>query len=275
MNTERSTAEQIQDIADLLIFAKKPFTLTITNYTAKIESDFYPHKCIDELKSARFFVGCRMVENDCKKMPVPDVEKKFLKYNDFNINGPIYLEEIYGVDIVSAYPSILHRDKYISKKTFSYIKKLPKLDRLGSIGFLAAKKNVFKYNAAGKITEYKENRKETENYFYYAVQKTAEIMDQARKVIKGEYFFTWVDCVYMKDKEDAENVVKFFAENNLKAKLKKYEAFNVIEKKNGKLICTFIDEEQDLKTFFIPSPKEKIRNAVTNYLLNKQKNKHE
>ena len=43
-------------------------------------------------------------------------------------------------------------------------------------------------------------------------------MDQARRVIKGDYFFTWVDCVYMKNKEDAENVVKFFAENNLKAK---------------------------------------------------------
>lgn len=275
MKNERSTAEQIQDIADLLIFARKPFTLSISNYTATIESDFFPHKTIDELKSPRFFVGCKMVEKDCKKKPLPDVDRKFVQYNDFAIKEPIYLEEIYGVDIVSAYPSILYRDKYISRKTFAYIKRLPKLDRLGSIGFLAAKKNVFKYNAAGNIVQYSEDRKETEKYFYYAVHKTSEIMEEARKIITGQYFFTWVDCVYMKEKTDAENVVKFLAENGLKSKVKKYEAFNVVEKKNGKLICTFIDEEQEVKTFFVPSPKEKIKNAVTNYLLNKQTKKNE
>ena len=269
MKEKTSTGEQIQQICDLLIFARKPFELVITNYTASVKSDFFPHKSVENLKGPRFFVGCRMVEKDCKTKPLPDVEKKVIQYNDFNISKEVYLENIYGVDINSAYPSILYRDGYISKKTYGYLAKLPKLDRLGAIGYLAGRKNVFKYNSKGQIVQYREEIKtDTENYFYYAVKKTAEAMQEAREIIEGLYFFTWVDCIYLQSLEDAERVVNLLKSLGLNSKVNKYEQFLVKKKTNGKLVCTFIDEEQEVKTFFIPLPKEKIKNAVTNYLLN-------
>lgn len=268
MKNETSTGEQIQQICDLLIFARKPFELVISNYTASVKSDFFPHKTVENLKAPKFFVGCRMVENDCKKKELPDVEKKVIQYNDFNIKGEIFLESIYGIDINSAYPSILLRDGYISRKTFGYLAKLPKLDRLGAIGFLAGRKNVFKYNAKGQITQYREEIKaDTENYFYYAVKKTAEAMQQCREVILGTYFFTWVDCIYVDNLEDAKRIVAVLKSNGLKSSINKYDQFLVKKKNNGKLVCTFVDEEQEMKTFFVPSPKEKIKNAVTQYLL--------
>lgn len=268
MKKKTSTGEQIQQICDLLIFANKPFELVITNYTASIKSDFYPHKTVDNLKKPSFFVACRMVEKDCKLKPLPDVEKKVIQYNDFNIKDEIFLESIYGVDINSAYPSILYRDGYISKKTYGYLAKLPKLDRLGAIGFLAGRKNVFKYNAKGNITQYKEIIKaDTENYFYYAVKQTAEAMQSCRDVIKGTYFFTWVDCIYVDNLEDAKRIVRTLQFNGLKSKVTKYDQFIVKKKTNGKLVCTFFDEDQEEKTFFVPSPKQKIKDSVTNYLL--------
>lgn len=267
---QHSNAEQVEAAVDLQIFLKKPFRLILTNYTAKIESDFFPTKTVDQPRNPRFFVAAKMVERDCKMKEKPNVQREYVKYNDFNISGEIFLEEIFGVDITSAYASILCRDGYLSKKTYGYLSRLPKEDRLGAVGAMAAKKNIFQYNEKGEIETFEEAIKETENYFYYCVQKTAEAMANARAQIKEGYLFTWVDCIYFTNKEDVEKVVDSLKKDGLKCKTKKYTQFLVVKRKKGSFFCTFVDEENEVKSFFIPAPHQKIRNSITRYLLNKQ-----
>jgi len=50
---------------------------------------------------------------------------------------------IFNIDIKSAYATILKNDGLITQKTFDFINRLPKQERLTAVGMLAGKKNIF------------------------------------------------------------------------------------------------------------------------------------
>lgn len=265
------------DIEGLVKFcklAKLPFKVTISNYTQKIESVILLGKKMEDEKSMRFFSASAMVKKDVKNKPLPDCPKEFSQFNDFNIRDEFFMDEIWAIDISSAYATMLFNNEYISEKTMQYIQKLPKMERLASIGMLASNKKEFTFKADGEIDEINEIISPTENYFYFAVQETARVMSQARDIAfeddMNDYLFTWVDCIYFKSEQRIKAITDYFDSMNIKYKISKYSQF-LVQRKKKHFAVTFFDEKEKKKIFSVPLPSEKIRKSLEHYLLNIKK----
>jgi hypothetical protein len=265
------------DVEGLVKFcklAKLPFKVTISNYTQKIESVILLAKQMEDHKSTRFFASAQMVKKDVKNKPLPDCPKEFSKFNDFNIRDEFFIDEIWAVDISSAYATMLHNAGYISDKTFDFIQKLPKLERLASIGMLASNKKEFIFNKEGELEDIQEIVSPTENYFYFAVQETARVMQEAKEIAFNndidDYLFTWVDCIYFKNPEKIQIVTDYFDSINVKYKVSKYSQF-LVTRKRKHFSVSFFDDKEKKKIFSVPLPSEKIRKQLEHYLLNIKK----
>lgn len=275
MNKKKQAAKQqtFEDFESIISIAKIPYKITLTNYTQKIESDFLTYKAVRNEKTKKFFAAAFKVKSDCLKQPLPDVEKERCTFSDFNINEEFFLDEIYAIDISNCYASVLFNHGFISWQTLGYLTDLPKLDRLGAIGMLASNKKEFFFNKDGKLKSFNEVISSTEKYFYFAVNETTKIMEEAKRIIhhdvKNDYLFTWVDCIYFREKNRIELICEYFDKINLKYKVKTYTQFLVKKRKKNFHLSYFEDEK--VKTFFIPLPEAKIKKQLETYLLNKNK----
>lgn len=263
--------DNFESFVNMCAFSKMPYKVILTNYTQRLESDFLVSKELKEEKSIKFFIAGNKVKIDVKKKEKPTTEKHKSKFFDFNIKDNFFCDEIYGIDITNCYASVLLNEGYISKETFNYLLGLKKLDRLGAIGMLASNKKIFSFDENNNIIDIEEITADTENYFYFAVQKTEEIMRGARELIenKSEYLFTWVDCIYFREQSNIQILLDYFKSINIQCKTKHYTQFLVKRQmKNFKL--TFFEDEE-IKQFYIPLPQAKIKEQLEQFLINKQK----
>lgn len=276
-NKEKRFCKKKQNFVDfenIISLAKVPYTITLTNYTQKIESEFLTYKTMKDEKSKKFFAAAFKVKSDCEKKPMPTLIKENCQFSNFNIKDEFFLDEIYGIDITNCYASVLFNAGFISWQTLGYITSLSKLDRLGAIGMLASNKKVFHFDKNNKLTEYEDIISSTENYFYFAVNETFKIMDQAKEIMiensmLSNYLFTWVDCIYFREKESIEKITNYFDSINLKYKVKNYTQFLVKRKKRNFHLSFYEDEK--MKTFFIPLPENRIKKQLENIILQKTK----
>lgn len=173
-----------------------PFTLTCSNYTTKIESELLDRKFVYSFQTNQCFAAYAKVKKDVKDKPVPSIQKEELVYFEHDFKQSCSIDRVFNIDLKSAYATILHMDGYISEDTFLYLSKLPKHDRLASVGMLAAKKKTFGFDRKGGIRSYEHAISPLENFFYYAVHRTFEIMQQLKSILRASYLFTWVDGIY-------------------------------------------------------------------------------
>jgi hypothetical protein len=260
-------------------------TYFISNYTTVIETPSKTLKFNDRMLSNRAFAGYQKIKKDlaeytANEMPV--IDKYSLEYFNTYIDKDIFERQAYLVDIKSAYATILLNDGFICKETFDYINSLPKKDRLACVGMLASQKNVFYFQGrellqTGKIIN------PLENYFWYCVKRTSEIMNNIRTETSPLFF--WVDGIYFKSQRDANrakgilNSEKyFFSEKNLfyfsaKTKTNNFgDSYNKIQFYEGPKDLGFTEvnkNELDFKVFSIPVNKQ-LKNTLVNYLLKKQ-----
>jgi hypothetical protein len=260
-------------------------TYQISNYTTQIET---PSKIIrfnDRMLSNRAFAGYSKIKKDLAEYTaneVPTIDKFSLDYFQTYIEGDIFKRQCFLVDIKSAYATILLNDGFISHETFKYINTLPKKDRLACVGMLASHKNVFKFQGkelleTGKIIN------PLENYFWYCVKRTSEIMNNVRSETNPLFF--WVDGIYFKTQSDARRAKEIlkaekylFSEKKIfyfsaKTKTNNFgDSYNKIQFYEGPQELGFTEinkKELDFKTFAIPVNKA-IKNTLINYLLKKQ-----
>lgn len=172
--------------------------MTCSNYTTRIESDVLDRKFVYSMQTNQCFAAYSKVKKDVRSKPVPFVDKHTLIYFEHDFRGSASLDRVYNIDLKSAYASILYKEGYISKDTFEYLGRLPKHDRLVSVGMLASKKKTFGFNRAGQINVFESSVSDLENFFYFAVQKTFDIMQNLKVFLKDSYLFTWVDGIYFK-----------------------------------------------------------------------------
>lgn len=250
---------------------REPFEVILSNYTMRIKSKMINYNSMNEEKSKQFFSASAKVKKDCLKKPAPFVDKTELKYFNFNLPTGIKFEYIYGIDLKNAYASILLKDGYISKETYFYLStKLTKLDRLGALGMLAGKKKHIFFDEQGKEIEDKTETKvkETENYFFHAVQRTGEIMEQLHALIGNDFLFTWVDCIYFRSEKNLTICAEFLRDNDFMFHEKKYTKFSTELTKTGDTLRVIMfevkeDGKEVFKIFHAPTKKKKIINDLS------------
>jgi hypothetical protein len=148
------------------------------------------------MQSNRCFAAYAKVKKDVKARPVPTVDKADLNYFEHDFKETCRIEKVFNIDLKSAYATILLLDGFITKETYGYLTSLPKHDRLASVGMLASQKKIFAFDRRGTIRTYEQSISPLENFFYYAVRRTFEIMQELRSMLRGSYLFTWVDGIY-------------------------------------------------------------------------------
>lgn len=257
---------------DLHISIGLPFEQTISNYTTRIKSAMYDLHFMKNAQSNRVFVAYQKIKNDVIKKPLPNLDAAAMKYYQTAFTfTEAYADELHNVDIKSAYAAILFNDGFISLDTFSYITTLPKLERLAAVGMLAGRKNIFKFNERGKVVEHTETVSPTSNYFFYAVQKTYDVIDRLKMELNKDFVFSWVDSVYYGNNKNTEHLQRVllneFNLNSSYACLNEFE----LQKKTDNYYLSY-KKEGKLKYFNIPFPSNAARQEIYNYLLTKKYN---
>lgn len=257
---------------------KLPFTLYMSNYTTRIKSLAYDLHFMKKEQSNRVFAAFNMIKSDVKKKPLPKIIHNNLQYfSEAFMPTNMYMEKIFNFDLKSAYASILFNEGFISKKTFNFINKLPKQDRLAAVGMLAGKKNIFEIDCNGEVVSDETVISETADYFFYCVKRTFEIIKGAAKILGEGFLFSWVDGIYFYENEDsAENSAKiitelYFKEKGFLVTFEKLEKFTVIVKK-GYYHCSYVKKNKEgisqTKTMNVPKKENEFVTKINNYLLN-------
>jgi hypothetical protein len=173
-----------------------PFEMICSNYTVLFQADGIEKKFVSSLQSNRTFACFAKLKSNLKDKPIPDIDTEKLKYFSHDFQRDDFIGDVLNIDLKSAYATILYRDGYITRDTFEYISAGTKQERLVSVGMLASKKQHFKFDGGRIVGTPDEIISPFSNFFFYAVKRTSEIMDELRILCGNNYLFTWVDGIY-------------------------------------------------------------------------------
>lgn len=210
-------SKTLKNWMEFLITMKQDFSVRSSTYSTTItlpndnKLKFYKNKYDD-----RVFIANKLILKDLKGKNIDHiVNGNFKKINYDSKNGlePFDQRDVLNLDISSAYASTLLNEKLITRKTFDFLQKLKKFERLPAIGMLARKSMIFKYeNGACMDTDI--DLSPNAQIFYYLIEKVEEAMQEARNIAGDYYLFHWVDGVFidaalpLKKLKAIENVFK-------------------------------------------------------------------
>jgi hypothetical protein len=273
-NKYQLSTENVNNCVNYAKISGYNFQLILSNYTAKIVCDENPALNVDFIKEEKpfyFFSLYNELKKQCEiylnthEINLPEN----IRYFDVAKKRDFYRATIYNIDLTSAYLNILYLNKIINKDLFNKLSNLPKLDRLGIVGMLASKKNVYYYEN-GEIAEIEiQENKYLSDIFYYCVNTTYLIMQDLKRIIFSSFIFSWVDGIYFDDPEKIILCENYLNENKLPYKVEKLEKFVFQTVDNNSIIEYYKDNK--LKKFNIPIERGTFLNDYYNKVNNENK----
>lgn len=245
---------------------KIPFTVSLSNYTCKFDSSLYSVHFLKKAQSNQMFGAYNKIKADLKPLP-HSVNMELIKYyQSGNKLGNLYADFIFQIDIKSCYASILRNYGLIKERTYEFLQKITKENRLACIGMLASKKSIFHFDNTGTCV-YEENiQNEDSDYFFFCVQETFKIMDECKMILHDSFLFTWVDAIYFNgDSDKAFEVMQYLKEKfNLQCSCNALEQFEIKTKKDH-YHCTYVknNEPSFINIPFVEQPEKR---SLLNYL---------
>jgi len=264
--------EKVKEWTQFLINEGKPFNVSVSNYTTSLISEEYNIKFLKNMQSLRAFAAAAKIKKEVKEKPLPNIDMKENKYFDTGFKGnDFYSDKVFNIDLKSAYSTILFNDGFISAKTFNYISKLKKQDRLTSLGMLASRKRIFYYNSKGKETHSEEIINPLSNFFFYCVQKTENIISEIKHdILQDAFLFSWVDGIYFNNPYYSKLIQEYLNDvYKMKSTFKELSEFEVKTKSDIYRISFFEEPEHKKKSFAIPIPETNFKKELCDYLLKK------
>ena len=246
-----------------------PYAITESNYQMEITSSFLNIKFLQEERPPFVFAIGKMIEKDIRDTGLvqPEFKKSDIVYFDFtdNKNFRNAPETIYNVDIKSAYAHVLFNHGLIKPKTFKYMSKLSKKDRLTVVGMLAATKNIYMMEGR-EIVGYDKTVKDTKNWFLFCVYQTNKLMQECAQIIGASFLFYWVDGIFFTDKNKASAVQEFLNSKGYRSTFEECTKFKFVEsKKNCKLIY-LKGSNGEKKELSLPKKNNEVNEFLINFL---------
>jgi len=244
----------LNDRHDFLIIEKTGYSTTVK--TPCNRSYFFSEK----LGGGELFRAANAIKKDVKNsgQEILNPDAKRVKYYEFNKLG--ITPNCYCVDINAAYPSILLRDNFISKKTYDNILKIKKINRLRATGMLATRKEIYRVEK-NKVVYSEIKESPYRPIFFYLCQQTGEIMAEAKKIDENNFIFFWVDGIFVKKNPD--KYVELFKKFGVDSKIEKVEGLRISSKGN----YLFFKKEGVKKTQPIPINKKRVESEqILNWL---------
>lgn len=258
-------------ILQLLQDLKLNFKCTLSNYTKTFEIDGYKQKFIKTKQPVEVFAAYARIKRDVKDKPLPIFDFENIKYYDYAFTQSIYHSSVGNIDLSSAYANILFRDKIIKRDTLHYLQRLTKAGRLAAVGMLAGKKTTYEFRKGEIFGEPIDISNVFAPFFYYCVQRTADVMDEIKKLLGSAYLFTWADGIYFKNvpPKKYEQIETYLKKMKLPYTYEELKEFKV-DQDEYKYAISF-QKGTDIKKFNLPKPQE-LQTLVKDIILNNTNN---
>jgi len=252
-----------------LIENKQNFILRQTNYSDEIIfneiryiinnagfNDFevikYRNKIISDIK-----------EFETKNRAPRTVDKKTINYFDLGNylikGGANELNDLFCIDIKSAYPTTFFNKKYISEKTFNELGEAKKEIRLKACGSVATEKIIYEFKDGVCFNaELKES--ERGNYFFDVVKTVSQSMGQIKQLLNKDFLFFWVDGIFFNGEGNIKAVTQLLEMHGYKYKIEFVNKMKITKEKKH-LFIDLIKEGKN-KVFNLPLINKKRINFV-------------
>lgn len=151
--------------------------------------------------------------------------RKYIKYTDkSNIKNGTYKNDLYEVDLKSAYWVDAFRKGFISKEIFERgndTKKISKGGRLIALGNTAKRSIKLSFNGVEFVGKPEIIQSGIEDIFFN-VSGSIDVIMQHLKFIAGEnYLFYWVDAVFIRGEGALNLITEFLNDQNIEFKVLK------------------------------------------------------
>ena len=247
--TLKRTPEAIKWIQDSLKASDVDYVLKHGTYTTQIEHELGKIKLMLNNFNNRVFCASQMVKKDCKES---EFGKKLMNETHFKKNydsNPdiqnVFYQSCFNIDLSSAYAYCLLNNGLITKKTFNYLMKLPKMERLTSVGMLATS-HVKYFYSGGKCVNFQPYREPTAQIFFFLIDEINYLMQDIKWILGNDFIFYWVDGVFMKpttSKKKIQDVENLLTSLSYPYKYEKVENFQVTRIKDHVVIDMIKNDE--------------------------------
>jgi hypothetical protein len=266
--------KNVDEIIKLLIKWGDSFRIHHGTYSTIIETESGKIKFAGTQFSNKVFIASKMVKKDVLNSERgPIIMQTVWPRNNFQNKDnlqPFRAKKILNIDISGAYASCLKVNELITDKTFAYLQKLKKDERLPAVGMLARTFTVFTYEC-GELTDVEVQRAATAQVFFYLIAEINNVM-QAVEYELGKYFyFYWVDGIFF-SYDTPGHIVKaveaILQDRGYKFKYESVENFSL--KRSRDLYTISMIKNNEPKTYKFTD--SQIGRDITNILHERAKN---
>lgn len=250
-----------------------PYKVVRTNYTLDIQSDILNVYFMTNMLSKHPFILYPMIKRDILASGIekPVILKKELKYFQFNelkILEKARGQEVFNIDIKSAYANALNNYGLLTEKTFRYLSNVDKSDRLAAMGMLASSYDTFEYDGINPHPISDSNfTKDTEVWFLLAVYEIQKLMMDIMYMIGADFLFFWVDGVFFTGRENREKIENYLREKNFRNSFEQCYGFRYWKEKNTKYLSYWkpSGDRYELKQLNLPAMDKEAKDFVIKF----------
>jgi hypothetical protein len=249
---------------------KKTFVVRHGTYTTTVETQHGKNKYETHQFSDRVFIAAAMIRKDVVNSEmgqrIMELPHEKINFGHHQKLEPFKADEVLNIDISGAYATCLYVNGLITDKTFKYLKKLRKDERLPSVGMLAKSACLWKYDV-GECVDIVVERSKTAQVFYYLIEEINYVMRSIQWELGKHFYFYWVDGVFFaKDtpKRLITNVENLLTSKNYLYKYEEVKNFKLSKNKQGVYTIDMVKNGEIKKYQFQDTNNGK---EVANYLM--------
>jgi len=263
-------AEALKNYVKFLRDNKKTFVVRHGTYTTTIETEHGKNKYETHQFSDRVFIAAAMIRKDVVNSEmgqrIMELPHEKINFGHHQKLEPFKADEVLNIDISGAYATCLYVNGLITDKTFKYLKKLRKDERLPSVGMLAKSACLWKYDE-GECVDIVVERSKTAQVFYYLIEEINYVMRSIQWELGKHFYFYWVDGVFFaKDtpKRLITNVENLLISKNYLYKYEEVKNFKLSKNKQGVYTIDMVKNGEIKKYQFQDTNNGK---EIANYLM--------
>ena len=190
-----------------LINAKKSFTISLTNSSAKIEIGNKILNFGEKWKPETLGLFSK-TNAHLSKQPLPEMPSE-IKY--INLTPPESTFEAYdkvcALDISAAYHSAALILGYFTPELKKAHLKAGKMERLQAFGATAKRAEVFTY-INGELRHEEPSENPNRPFFQNCAAYVGEALEEVRSQLGKDFIFYWVDCAFFIDSEKNREIAR-------------------------------------------------------------------
>lgn len=198
-----------------------PFEIVKVGSSYSLSSKLYNQKTsFKRMDSADMnFIGKvkrYIIDNDIPYLVLDDVNSHTeidyiqVNYEHYGLNR---VEDLVCIDINSAYWQTALLLGFIDQKLYDEGMRKGKITRLASLGSLAKTREIWSFDGKNFKVKEKIRSIKTESVWFAICKHIGDLMNDVAKQLGSEFFFYWVDGIYIKNTEENIKFVNDFFES--------------------------------------------------------------